>query len=275
MGRSRMDNKIARKKQELRRLKGRLLLSLALTVALAVCCTVTAYAASVTVDLGSGDGTGASFGVLEALLITLLLALVPSLLLMMTCFTRIIIVLSFLRNALGTQQSPPNQVLVGLALFLTLFIMWPTFTEINETAYQPYRAGELTSQQALDRAETPLKGFMIRQVYANDLNLFLTLSNQKTGQEIAMPDTQEGLLELDMQVVVPAFITSELKRAFMMGFLIYIPFLIIDMVVSSTLMSMGMVMLPPSMISLPFKIMMFVLVDGWGLVVSTLVTGFH
>ena len=194
---------------------------------------------------------------------------------MMTCFTRIIIVLSFLRNALGTQQSPPNQVLVGLALFLTLFIMWPTFTEINETAYQPYRAGELTSQQALDRAETPLKGFMIRQVYANDLNLFLTLSNQKTGQEIAMPDTQEGLLELDMQVVVPAFITSELKRAFMMGFLIYIPFLIIDMVVSSTLMSMGMVMLPPSMISLPFKIMMFVLVDGWGLVVSTLVTGFH
>ncbi len=275
MGRSRMDNKIARKKQELRRLKGRLLLSLALTVALAVCCTVTAYAASVTVDLGSGDGTGASFGVLEALLITLLLALVPSLLLMMTCFTRIIIVLSFLRNALGTQQSPPNQVLVGLALFLTLFIMWPTFTEINETAYQPYRAGELTSQQALDRAETPLKGFMIRQVYANDLNLFLTLSNQKTGQEITMPDTQEGLLELDMQVVVPAFITSELKRAFMMGFLIYIPFLIIDMVVSSTLMSMGMVMLPPSMISLPFKIMMFVLVDGWGLVVSTLVTGFH
>ena len=270
-----MDNKIARKKQELRRLKGRLLLSLALTVALAVCCTVTAYAASVTVDLGSGDGTGASFGVLEALLITLLLALVPSLLLMMTCFTRIIIVLSFLRNALGTQQSPPNQVLVGLALFLTLFIMWPTFTEINETAYQPYRAGELTSQQALDRAETPLKGFMIRQVYANDLNRFLALSNQKTGQEIAMPDTQEGLLELDMQVVVPAFITSELKRAFMMGFLIYIPFLIIDMVVSSTLMSMGMVMLPPSMISLPFKIMMYVLVDGWGLVVSTLVTGFH
>ena len=221
------------------------------------------------------NGNGNISGSLQILITLTLIALIPTLLLMMTCFTRIIIVLSFLRNALGTQQSPPNQVLVGLALFLTLFIMWPTFTEINETAYQPYRAGELTSQQALDRAETPLKGFMIRQVYANDLNLFLTLSNQKTGQEIAMPDTQEGLLELDMQVVVPAFITSELKRAFMMGFLIYIPFLIIDMVVSSTLMSMGMVMLPPSMISLPFKIMMFVLVDGWGLVVSTLVTGFH
>lgn len=270
-----MDNKIARKKQELRRLKGRLLLSLALTVALAVCCTVTAYAASVTVDLGSGDGTGASFGVLEALLITLLLALVPSLLLMMTCFTRIIIVLSFLRNALGTQQSPPNQVLVGLALFLTLFIMWPTFSEINEVAYQPYRDGELTMEEALDRAETPIKGFMIRQVYSNDLNLFLTIQNQRTDRQITMPDTQEGLLELDMAIVVPAFITSELKRAFTIGFLIFIPFLIIDMVVSSTLMSMGMVMLPPSMISLPFKIMMFVLVDGWGLTVSTLVQGFH
>ena len=226
-------------------------------------------------DLGSGDGTGASFGVLEALLITLLLALVPSLLLMMTCFTRIIIVLSFLRNALGTQQSPPNQVLVGLALFLTLFIMWPTFSEINEVAYQPYRDGELTMEEALDRAETPIKGFMIRQVYSNDLNLFLTIQNQRTDRQITMPDTQEGLLELDMAIVVPAFITSELKRAFTIGFLIFIPFLIIDMVVSSTLMSMGMVMLPPSMISLPFKIMMFVLVDGWGLTVSTLVQGFH
>lgn len=269
-----MNEKIARKKQELRQLKKKLLISLVLSLVFAVCFSVTAYAASVTVDLGSGEG-GASFGVLEALLLVTLLALVPSLLMMMTCFTRIIIVLSFLRNALGTQQSPPNQVLVGLALFLTLFIMWPTFTEINETAYQPYRAGELTSEAALKRAEVPLKSFMLRQVYSNDLNLFLTLSNQKRGEEVTMPSTQEGLMEMDMEIVVPAFITSELKRAFTMGFLIYIPFLIIDMVVSSTLMSMGMVMLPPSMISLPFKIMMFVLVDGWGLVVSTLVTGFH
>jgi flagellar biosynthetic protein FliP len=270
-----MNAKIQRKKAELRRLKKRLLLSLALTVVLVVCLSVTAYAASVTVDLGSGDGTEKSFGVLEALLLVTLLALAPSLLMMMTSFTRIVIVLSFLRSALGTQQSPPNQVLVGLALFLTLFIMWPTFSQINETAYKPYQEGTLTVQEALETAETPIKGFMIRQVYANDLNLFLTISNQRTGQEVMMPATQEGLLELDMQIVVPAFITSELKRAFTMGFLIYIPFLIIDMVVSSTLMSMGMVMLPPSMISLPFKIMMFVLVDGWGLTISTLVTGFH
>lgn len=272
---ARMNAKIQRKKAELRRLKKRLLLSLALTVVLVVCLSVTAYAASVTVDLGSGDGTEKSFGVLEALLLVTLLALAPSILIMMTSFTRIIIVLSFLRNALGTQQSPPNQVLVGLALFLTLFIMWPTFSQINEVAYEPYRDGELNMEQALNAAERPIKEFMVRQVYTNDLNLFLTIQNQRTDQQITMPDTQEGLLELDMAVVVPAFITSELKRAFTMGFLIYIPFLIIDMVVSSTLMSMGMVMLPPSMISLPFKIMMFVLVDGWGLVVSTLVTGFH
>lgn len=268
-------SEVVKKKQELRRHLKRFLLSLGIVVLLVVCLSVTAYAASVTVDLGSGDGTEASFGVLEALLLVTLLALAPSLLMMMTSFTRIIIVLSFLRNALGTQQSPPNQVLVGLALFLTLFIMWPTFDTINQTAYQPYRAGELTMEEALSTAETPIKEFMIRQVYSNDLNLFLTIANQRTGREVMMPATQEGLLELDMQIVVPAFITSELKRAFTMGFLIYIPFLIIDMVVSSTLMSMGMVMLPPSMISLPFKIMMFVLVDGWGLTISTLVTGFH
>ena len=145
-------NEVTQKKLELRRLLKRLLLSLAITGVLAACFTVTAHAASVTVDLGSGDG-GTSFGILEALLLVTLLALAPSILIMMTSFTRIIIVLSFLRNALGTQQSPPNQVLVGLALFLTLFIMWPTFTEINETAYQPYREGELTQELALDRAE--------------------------------------------------------------------------------------------------------------------------
>lgn len=272
---ARMNAKIQRKKAELRRLKKRLLLSLALTVVLVVCLSVTAYAASVTVDLGSGDGTEKSFGVLEALLLVTLLALAPSILIMMTSFTRIIIVLSFLRNALGTQQSPPNQVLVGLALFLTLFIMWPTFTEINETAYQPYREGELTQELALDRAEQSMKEFMVKQIYADDINLFLTISNQKTGREQMMPADQEGLLELGMEIIVPSFITSELKRAFTMGFLLFIPFVIIDMVVSSILMSMGMVMLPPSMISLPFKIMMFVLVDGWGLLVGTLVSGFH
>ena len=166
-------NEVAQKKLELRRLLKRLLLSLAITGVLAACFTVTAHAASVTVDLGSGDG-GTSFGILEALLLVTLLALAPSILIMMTSFTRIIIVLSFLRNALGTQQSPPNQVLVGLALFLTLFIMWPTFTEINETAYQPYREGELTQELALDRAEQSMKEFMVKQIYADDINLFLT-----------------------------------------------------------------------------------------------------
>lgn len=265
---------VARKKEELRGLVKRLALSLILTVVLAACFSVTAYAASVTVDLGAGDGSATSFGILEALLLVTLLALAPSILIMMTSFTRIIIVLSFLRNALGTQQSPPNQVLIGLALFLTLFVMWPTFTQVNETAYQPYRQGEITQEVALERAVVPMKEFMVRQIYTDDINLFLTISNQKRGEQVMMPEDQEGLLELGLEIIVPSFITSELKRAFTMGFLLFIPFVIIDMVVSSILMSMGMVMLPPSMISLPFKIMMFVLVDGWGLLVGTLVSGF-
>lgn len=265
---------VARKKEELRGLVKRLALSLVLTVVLAACFSVTAHAASVTVDLGAGDGSATSFGILEALLLVTLLALAPSILIMMTSFTRIIIVLSFLRNALGTQQSPPNQVLIGLALFLTLFVMWPTFTQVNETAYQPYRQGEITQEVALERAVVPMKEFMVRQIYTDDINLFLTISNQKRGEQVMMPEDQEGLLELGLEIIVPSFITSELKRAFTMGFLLFIPFVIIDMVVSSILMSMGMVMLPPSMISLPFKIMMFVLVDGWGLLVGTLVSGF-
>ena len=238
-------NEIARKKRELSRQAKILAVTGVLTAGLiAVLCSVTSYAASVTVDLGAGNA-GAQFGVLEALLVVTLLALAPTLLIMMTSFTRIVIVLSFLRNALGTQQSPPSQVLIGLSLFLTMFIMWPVFTQINEEAYQPYRAGTITQQQAQELAEEPLS------------------------------TDPEELKDLGMEVVVPAFVTSELKRAFTMGFLLYIPFLIIDMVVSSTLMSMGMVMLPPSMISLPFKIMVFVLVDGWGLLIGTLVRSFH
>lgn len=266
---------VIEKKRELSRAARRFALSLALTLALGAILALTASAASVTVDLGAGDTSGASFGVLDALLVVTLLALAPSLLMLMTSFTRIVIVLSFLRNALGTQQSPPNQVLVGLAVFLTLFIMWPTFTEINEVAYKPYREGRLTTEEALENAQGPIKEFMTRQIYTNDINLFLTLSNERTGKEQPTPTTHEELLDLGLEIIVPAFITSELKRAFTAGFLLFIPFLIIDMVVSSTLMSMGMVMLPPSMISLPFKIMIFVLVDGWGLLVSSLVRGFR
>lgn len=268
-------NEITKKKQELSR-QVRILGAAGIMSAglIAVLCSATSYAASVTVDLGAGTG-GAQFGVLEALLVVTLLALAPSILVMMTSFTRIVIVLSFLRNAMGTQQSPPSQVLIGLSLFLTMFIMWPVFTKINEEAYQPYRAGTITQQQALELAQDPLKEFMLRQTYTNDINLFVTISNEKTGSDTALSTDPEQLKELGMEIVVPAFVTSELKRAFTMGFLLYIPFLIIDMVVSSTLMSMGMVMLPPSMISLPFKIMVFVLVDGWGLLIGTLVRSFH
>lgn len=268
-------NEIAQKKQELRKLIKQFLVMLGITLALLLCFALTAHASMITVDLGSGETSGTSFGILEALLLVTLLALAPSLLVMMTSFTRIVIVLSFLRNALGTQQTPSNQVLVGLALFLTMFIMWPTLSELNEAAYQPYREGTITQEEALDRAQAPIKRFMVREIYANDLNLFITIANERMDQQITVPDTQEALVELDMSIIVPAFITSELKRAFNIGFLLFIPFLIIDMVVSSTLMSMGMVMLPPSMISLPFKIMVFVLFDGWGLLISTLVNGFH
>ncbi len=270
-------NEVIEKKKELRQNVKKLLISASFAVLLVLLfCTVTAYAAPiVTVDLGSGETGGqGQFGVLEALLTVVLLALAPSILIMMTSFTRIVIVLSFLRNAMGTQQSPPNQVLVGLALFLTLFIMSPVISDINETAYQPYHAGEIDAQQAVERAVVPLKEFMIRNVYADDLNLFISISNEKTEEHIELGTSQEDLMELGMQIVVPAFITSELKRAFLMGFLLFIPFLIIDMVVSSTLMSMGMVMLPPSTIALPFKIMTFVIVDGWSLLIGTLVSNF-
>lgn len=270
-------SEIAEKKRELRQHVKRLLLSAAVAATLIACFfLIRAYAAPVvTVDLGSGDTSGSEFGILDALLTVTLLALAPSILIMMTSFTRIVIVLSFLRNALGTQQTPSNQVLIGLALFLTLFVMSPVLTEINEQAYEPYREGTITQEEAIERAVVPLKEFMIRQTYTDDINLFVSISNAKTEEIIELDGTQEQLLELGLEIVVPAFVTSELKRAFTIGFLLFIPFLIIDMVVSSTLMSMGMVMLPPTTIALPFKIMMFVLVDGWELLIGTLVSGFR
>lgn len=271
----RMD-KVKREKRALKKHLRRFLLSSLITgLLLLVCCTITAHAAPmVTVDLGSGDASGNAFGLIDMLFVVTLLALAPSILIMMTSFTRIIIVLSFLRNALGIQQTPPNQVLIGLALFLTLFIMFPVINQINEEAYQPYRQGQITQEEAVTRGIRPLKEFMIRQTRTDDVNLFLSIANDKRPPEQAIT-IPEDLTELGMEIVIPAFITSELKQAFMIGFLLFIPFLIIDMVVSSTLMSMGMVMLPPSMISLPFKIMMFVMVDGWGLLLGNLVRGFR
>ncbi|HEY5557630.1 flagellar type III secretion system pore protein FliP [Acetobacterium sp.] len=197
-----------------------------------------------------------------------LIAVVPTILLMMTCFGRIIIVLSFLRSALGLQQTPPNQILVGLALAITFFVMAPVFVQINDTALQPYNAGEINTQQFIDTATIPLKDWMLKQTTTQDVELFINLYTQDDLQNIAPKD-------LPMTIVVPAFVISELKRAFLIGFLLFIPFLIVDMIVASILMSMGMMMLPPVMISLPFKIMLFVVVDGWGLLVKTLVMTYN
>lgn len=206
---------------------------------------------------------------LEVVLIVTILSLAPSILIMMTSFTRIIIVFSFLRNAMSTQSTPPNQILVGLALFLTIFIMSPVITEIKDVAYTPYSEGEMTTTEAVSEASVPLKRFMLKQTSNKDMRFFLELS----GQEI--DENADYMDELGLDIVIPAFITSEIKRAFTIGFMLFVPFLIIDIVVASTLMSMGMMMLPPAMISLPFKIMLFVLVDGWQLLIGSLVNGFN
>jgi len=221
------------------------------------------------------DNTGsASLDSLDVVFLLLFLSIIPSLVLMMTSFTRIIIVFSFLRNALGLQQSPPNQILVGLSLFLTLFIMGPVISDINENAYIPYKEQAITQEVALERAQVPIKEFMLKQVDNESLELFISISKQDVVIDQTQ-DVNEQMMKLDLSILVPAFVTSELKRAFLIGFLIYIPFLAIDLIVASTLMSMGMVMLPPGMISLPFKVMVFILANGWGLLMSSLVQGFH
>ena len=203
---------------------------------------------------------------IKTLLMLTIIALAPSLLIMLTSYTRVIIVLHFLRTAIGTQTSPPNQVLIGLALFLTFFIMWPTFTQINETAIQPLDAGEISMEEALKAAEIPIRTFMNGQVQEKDVKLFIDMDS--SGEEY------EDYDDVPMRIMIPAFIISELRYAFIMGFLIYIPFIVIDMVVASVLMSMGMMMLPPTTISLPFKILLFILADGWNLVLGSLVKTF-
>lgn len=210
---------------------------------------------------------------LEIILLLTLIALAPSLLIMMTCFTRIIIVLGFLRTAMQTQNTPPNMVLTGLALFLTLFIMAPVFSEINEIAYQPYVSEELTTEEALEAASVPLKRFMLKQTTNDDLNFFLELSKTEPPEGGYTEEYIQN--DLSLTVIVPAFMISELKRAFQMGFMIFLPFLVIDIVVGSTLMSMGMMMLPPAMISMPFKILIFVLADGWNLLIGSVVTSYN
>lgn len=229
---------------------------------------------SITIDIDSGEAEGSS-SALDLLFLLALIALIPTVLIMATSFTRIIIAFSFLRNALGTQSSPPNQVLTGLALFLTLFIMMPVINEIKETAYTPYIEGTITQEEALSEGVKPLKVFMLKQVYKDDLNMFMDIADGKEVINIEEYDSQDKLTDLSLLVIMPSFILSEVKRGFLIGFLLYIPFLIIDLVVSSVLMSMGMMMLPPSMISLPFKIMLFILADGWNLLIQSLIAGFN
>ncbi|MRW83323.1 flagellar type III secretion system pore protein FliP [Pseudoduganella sp. FT26W] len=213
----------------------------------------------------AGGGTNYTLPIQTMLLMTAL-TFIPAALLLMTSFTRIIIVLSLLRQALGTQSAPPNQVMVGLALFLTLFVMGPTFDKIYNEAYLPLQENKLNMSQALDKGAAPLKTFMLKQTREADLALFVKLSR---GPALQGPE------DVPLRILVPAFVTSELKTAFQIGFAIFIPFLIIDMVVASVLMSMGMMMMSPAVISLPFKLMLFVLVDGWQLLLGSLAQSFY
>lgn len=216
-------------------------------------------------QLFNGSDPGNVSTTVKLLLLLTVFSLAPSILILMTCFTRIVIVLSFVRTSLGTQQMPPNQVIVGLALFLTFFVMAPTFSEVNKEALQPLFDEKITLNQAYDRAAVPLKEFMSKNTRQKDLALFL---------EYAKLERPKSVEDIPLTALVPAFAISELKTAFQIGFMIFIPFLVIDMIVASVLMSMGMMMLPPVMISLPFKILLFVLVDGWNLVVKSLLQSF-
>ena len=214
---------------------------------------------------------GESVQTLEVLFLTTIITLLPSLLVMMTSFSRYVISFSFLRTALGTQQTPPNIVLIGMALFLTLFTMGPTLDEIRTEAYEPYIAEEISQEDFLDRAQVPLKEFMLRNTKASTLEMYCDLAGTEMPETVSVKTASE----LPLKVVVPAFMTCELQRAFEIGFLLFIPFMLIDVVVSSTLMSMGMIMLPPSMISMPFKLLLFVALNGWELLFSNLIRSFN
>ena len=227
-------------------------------------CPRLVMAAGINIDFG--NTTAEQFAMsIQILLLLTVLSLAPALLVLMTSFTRIVIVLSLMRNAMGTQQLPPNQLLVGLALFLTFFVMSPVFGQINSEALQPFMNQEISQAEALTKAEEPLRTFMFRQVREKDLELFVGLTKMERPQTYR---------DIPTHVLIPAFVISELKTAFQMGFAIFIPFIVIDMIVASTLMSVGMFMLPPIMIALPFKLLLFVLVDGWHLVVGSLLTSF-
>ncbi len=221
---------------------------------------------AITLTVPTPDGGSRGSFAVEIVLAMTVLSLAPAILIMLTSFTRIVVVMSFLRQALGTQQMPPGQLIIGLSLFLTMVVMMPVLRQVNDTALQPWMRNEITQKQAYENAVRPLKAFMLEQTREKDIAMFVRMMKREK------PQNRESL---GMEIVVPAFILSELKTAFIMGFVIFVPFIVIDMVVSSVLMSMGILMLPPVMISLPFKILLFVLVDGWNLVVQSLLTSFH
>ncbi|MBP7843723.1 MAG: flagellar type III secretion system pore protein FliP [Proteobacteria bacterium] len=219
---------------------------------------------SVQLGLKSAQSPKEVVGVLQVLVMLTVLSLAPAILIMMTSFTRIIVILSFLRQALGTNNMPPNQLLVGLALFLTFVVMGPTLKQVNENALQPFLAGKISQMEGLEKAKEPVKAFMLKHVRPKDLDLMASLTEEKAAAKE----------DISFLTLVPAFLISELKTSFQIGFIIYLPFLILDMVVASVLMAMGMMMLPPVIISLPFKLMLFVLVDGWQLIVGSIVKSF-
>lgn len=226
---------------------------------------------SISVNFGGTDNenteTSATTNTMQLVFLVVLLALAPSIFMVLTCFTRIIIVFHFLRSALGTQQMPPNQVMIGLALFLTIFLMSPTFEKINAEAVQPLSRGEITQEEAVTRGLSPLREFMFKQADKKDIALFSQLAGKSYDVDV--------LEEIPTTVLIPSFILGEVTKGFKIGFLIYMPFIVIDMVVASTLMAMGMMMLPPAMISLPFKILLFIMVNGWNLVVESLILTFR
>ncbi|MDY6880747.1 MAG: flagellar type III secretion system pore protein FliP [Desulfatiglans sp.] len=217
------------------------------------------------IDVDQSENPGKVGVVLKIFLLLTVLSLVPAILVMLTSFTRVIIVLSILRQAIGTHQLPPNQIVIGLALFITFFVMTPVWEKVNKDALQPYLGGRITQQEALEKASHPLRGFMLKQTRKKDLALFIDISKL---------DRPRNADDIPISVLIPSFVISELKTAFQIGFMLYVPFLVIDVVVASILLSMGMMMLPPIMISLPFKLMLFVLADGWNLIVGSLVKSF-
>ncbi len=253
-----------------------LIISLAMSVFFASCVFFVQHVAAADTDSGNnlisvgisaGDGSDMS-SVLQMLLVLTVLSVAPSILMMLTSFTRIVIVLHFIRSAIGTQTVPPNQIIAGLSLFLTFFIMAPTFNEVYTSAFVPLSNNEISAEEAYDAGVQPIREFMLKQVSTKDLDTFLRIAGFEEGSVTSEDD-------IPLQVLIPSFIISELRIAFIIGFLIYLPFIVIDMVVSSTLMSMGMMMLPPTTISTPFKILLFVMADGWNLIIGNLMSTFN